>query len=162
MVGGEKTAGGFALLFLAYALFLVDMRIRYILSIVPPLVILAVYGVFNLYLRIKRPVYLFAALMFFGGLAWHLSREIFSGSGAARLSSGAVSRDAYLARMLPEYTSFQYMPRTRRRMRKFIFSLSAGERIIASEIIFMTAASCRDICWRRFAELKAPIKSNKS
>ena len=68
--------------------FLVDMRIRYILSIVPPLVILAVYGVFNLYLRIKRPVYLFAALMFFGGLAWHLSRKYFRKRGRSAISFG--------------------------------------------------------------------------
>ena len=50
----------FALLFLIYALFLVDMRIRYIISIVPALVILAVYGIFNVYLRIQRPGFLFA------------------------------------------------------------------------------------------------------
>jgi hypothetical protein len=108
----KKLLAGFALLFLAYALFLVDMRIRYILSIVPPLVILAVYGVFNLYLRIKRPVYLFAALIFFAG--WHgiYLGKYFREAAPLGYLSGAVSRDAYLSRRLPEYTSFQYIAKS--------------------------------------------------
>ena len=57
----------FAALFFLYALFLVDMRIRYILLIVPPLVALLVYAVFNIYLRIKRPAYLILGLLFFAG-----------------------------------------------------------------------------------------------
>jgi len=99
----------FALLFLFYAIFLVDLRIRYILSIVPSLVILAVYGIFNIYLSIKRPVYLFAAIAFFalwhGVYAWRYWQE----EAPLGYLSGAVSRDAYLARRLPEYTSFQYI-----------------------------------------------------
>ena len=43
-------------------MFLVDLRVRYILPIVPPMVILFTYGVFNVYLRIKQPAYLFAVL----------------------------------------------------------------------------------------------------
>ena len=74
-------------MFLVYALFLVDMRIRYILSIVPPLVILAVYGVFNIYLRIKRPVY-YLRVVLRGRLAWHVHLALFSGSGAGWLSLG--------------------------------------------------------------------------
>jgi hypothetical protein len=108
----KKLLAGFALLFLAYALFLVDMRIRYILSIVPPLVILAVYGIFNLYLRIKRPVYLFAALVFFAG--WHsiYLGKYFREAVPLGYLSGAVSRDVYLTRMLPEYASFQYIAKS--------------------------------------------------
>ena len=55
----------FAILFFAFALFLVDLRVRYILPIVPAMVMLFTYGVFNLYLRIKRPAYLFAVLLCF-------------------------------------------------------------------------------------------------
>ena len=107
----KKLLASFALLFLFYSLFLVDMRIRYILSIVPALVILAVYGVFNIYLRIKRPVYLFTGIIFFvawhGIYLWHYFRE------AVPLGylAGSESRDAYLARMLPEYSSLQYINR---------------------------------------------------
>lgn len=101
----------FALLFLAYALFLVDLRMRYILPIVPPLVVLLVYGVFNIYLRIARPAYLFAGLVFFAGLhlayLWHYFREV----APVGYLLGQESRDAYLVRALPEYSAFQYINR---------------------------------------------------
>jgi hypothetical protein len=85
------------------------MRIRYILSIVPPLVILAAYGIFNAYLRLTQPVYLLAGLLTFAG--WHGIYLWHYFSTAAPLSylSGNESRNAYLARMLPEYKSFQYI-----------------------------------------------------
>jgi hypothetical protein len=53
----------FAAFYLLYALFLGDFRVRYILPIVPPLVILSVYGIHNIYLRIIHPFFLFAALI---------------------------------------------------------------------------------------------------
>jgi hypothetical protein len=105
----KKWLGAFALLFLLYALFLVDLRVRYILSIVPPLVILAAYGVHNVYMGIKRPVFLFAGLLFFA--PWHgvyLWRYIREAAPVAYLS-GSVGRDAYLARLLPEYAALQYI-----------------------------------------------------
>jgi hypothetical protein len=105
----KKLLASFALLFLACAIFLVDLRIRYILSIVPPLVMLAVYGIFNVYLRIKQPVYLFVGLMVFA--AWHgvyLWRYVNEAQPVGYLS-GSESRDIYLERMLPEYASFKYI-----------------------------------------------------
>jgi hypothetical protein len=106
----DKTLlASFALLFLLYAIFLVDLRIRYILSIVPPLVMLAVYGIFNVYLRIKRPVYLFVGLIAFvawhGSYLWHYVRA----TEPFGYLSGSESRDTYLERMLPEYASFRYI-----------------------------------------------------
>jgi len=102
----------FALLFLFYAIFLVDLRIRYVLSIVPPLVILAVYAIFNIYLSIKRPLFLYAAIALFalwhGVYVWRYWRE----EAPLGYLSGAFDRDAYLARRLPEYTSFQYIAKT--------------------------------------------------
>jgi hypothetical protein len=123
----KKFVASFALLFFIYALFLVDMRIRYILSVVPPLVILAVYGIFNAYLRIKRPVYLFAGLLTFA--AWHGFYLWQYVSTAAPLGylSGSESRDAYLARRLPEYTSFQYVNRSTAPVAK-IYLLFIGRR----------------------------------
>lgn len=105
----KKLLASFALLFLAYAIFLVDLRVRYILPIIPPLVILAVYGIFNLYLRIKRPVYLFFGLLFFAG--WHgvyLWRYVVAADPLGYLT-GSESRDAYLDRKLPEYAAFRYV-----------------------------------------------------
>lgn len=102
---------GFALLYFAYALLLVDMRVRYILPVVPPLAALAVYGVFNAYLSVKRPVYLFAALLFFAGLhGYHLWRYFVSGAPLGYVA-GKESRESYLTRMLPEYPAFQYVNR---------------------------------------------------
>jgi Dolichyl-phosphate-mannose-protein mannosyltransferase len=101
----------FTLLFFIYALFLVDMRIRYIVAVVPPLVILAVYGVFNVYLRIQRPSFLFACLLTFA--VWHgfYLWQYFLTAAAVNYLSGSENRDTYLARRLPEYTSFQYVNR---------------------------------------------------
>lgn len=105
----KKLLASFALLFLLYAIFLVDLRIRYILSILPPLVILAVYGIFNVYLRIKRPVYLFVGLIAFvawhGSYLWHYVRA----TEPFGYLSGSESRDTYIERMLPEYASFKYI-----------------------------------------------------
>jgi hypothetical protein len=123
----KKLLASFALLFLLYAIFLVDLRIRYILSIVPPLVILAVYGIFNIYLRIKRPIYLIAGLFFFA--AWHglYLWEYFSAAAPLSYLNGNESRNSYLTRMLPEYTSFQYVNRATATTAK-IYLLFIGRR----------------------------------
>ena len=110
--GDKKILASFAGLFLLYALFLVDLRIRYILPVVAPLVILAVYGVFNIYLRMKRPAWLFAGLVVFavwhGGYLWGYVEQ----AGPLAYLTGAESRSAYLARKLAEYPSLQYINRS--------------------------------------------------
>ena len=105
----KKLLGSFALLFLLYAVFLVELRIRYILPIIPALVILAVYGVFNAYIRIKKPVYLAGVLVIFA--VWHgvyLSSYV-RAAAPLKYLSGTESRDAYLTRALPEYAAFQFI-----------------------------------------------------
>jgi len=123
----KKFVATFSLLFFLYALFLVDMRIRYILLIVPFLVILATYGIFNVYLRIKRPIYLIAGLFFFA--VWHgvYLWEYFSAAAPLSYLSGNESRNSYLTRMLPEYTSFQYVNRATATTAK-IYLLFIGRR----------------------------------
>ena len=108
----KKLLLGFALLFLLYALFLVDLRVRYILPIVPPLVILLIYGVFNVYLRIKRPAYLFVALLCFAAFHGYYLCRYFQDADPLGYLTGRESRAAYLTRMLPEYAAFQYVNRT--------------------------------------------------
>ena len=107
----KRFLASFALLFFLYALFLVELRIRYILLIVPPLVALMVYGVFNVYLRIKRPVFLVAVLLFFA--AWHGSYlwRYFQAAEPLGYLTGREAREAYLMRMLPEYAAFRYINR---------------------------------------------------
>ena len=102
---------GFALLYLAYALFLADMRARYILVMVPPLVALAVYGVFNGYMSIQRPAYLVAVLLLFAGLHGHHLWRYWEGIAPLSYVTGRENRDAYLTRVLPGYPAFQYVNR---------------------------------------------------
>ena len=107
----KKLLMSFALLYFAYALFLSDLRIRYILPIVPPLVVLFVYGVFNIYLSIKQPAYLVAVLVFFAAFhGFHLWRYI-EEVAPLRYITGQESRDAYLTRFLPGYPVFAYINR---------------------------------------------------
>lgn len=107
----KKLLLGFALLYLAYALFLADLRARYVLPIVPPLAALAVYGVFNVYLSIKRPAYLFAGLLLCAGVHGDYLWRYFRAVAPLAYLSGAESRDHYLARVLPDYLAFQYANR---------------------------------------------------
>jgi hypothetical protein len=107
----KKLLAGFAVLFLLYAVFLVDLRIRYVLPIVPALAALAAYGIFNIYLRIKRPVYLFALLIAAG--LWHAAYLFEYAREAAPLAylTGRQSRDSYLAHALPDYPALQFINR---------------------------------------------------
>jgi hypothetical protein len=123
----KKLLAGFALLFFGFALFLVDLRIRYILPIVATLAALSVYGIFNIYLRAKRPAYLAAVLILFG--AWHYSYLLHYFSAAEPLGylSGRESRTAYLTRELPEYAAFDYINRSTAPSAK-IYLLFVGRR----------------------------------
>ncbi len=107
----KKLLMSFALLFFLYALFLVDLRARYILPIVPPMVILFTYGIFNVYLGIKRPAYLFAALSCFAAFNGYYLWRYFLDVAPLGYVTGQESRTAYLTRTLPEYATFQYVNR---------------------------------------------------
>src|SRR6267142_5665609 len=101
----------FSVLFFAYALFLVDLRARYILPNVPPMVILFTYGVFNVYLRLKQPAYLFAALLGFATFNGYYLWRYFQDVAPLGYVTGRETPAAYLTRMLPEYPAFQYINR---------------------------------------------------
>ena len=107
----KKLLMSFALLFFVYAVFLVDLRARYILPIVSPMVILLTYGVFNIYLRIKQPAYLFAALIGFAVFDGYYLWRYFQDVAPLRYVTGRQTRAAYLTRALPEYPAFQYINR---------------------------------------------------
>jgi len=123
----KKLLASFSLLTLLYGILLVDLRVRYVLPIVPPLVILLVYGVFNIYARIKRPVILVAGLLLFA--FWHgafLWKYVAAAAPWSYLV-GSESRDAYLTRALPEYPTFRYVNRETPRNAK-IYLLFVGRR----------------------------------
>jgi 4-amino-4-deoxy-L-arabinose transferase-like glycosyltransferase len=95
----------FAFGYLALALFLIDMRIRYILPIVPPLVLLLGYGIFNMYLGIKRPVTLLFFTAWHGTYLWRYVQD----SRPSKYLSGSESRESFLDRALPEYPAMRYV-----------------------------------------------------
>jgi hypothetical protein len=101
----------FALLYLTYSLFLVDLRARYVLLIVPPLVVLFAYGVFNIYLRIKWPAYLAAGLLCFAGYHGFYLYRYFVTVEPVQYLLGRETRADYLSRTLPEYATFAYINR---------------------------------------------------
>jgi hypothetical protein len=107
----KKLLLGFCALYLAYALFLVDLRVRYVLPIVPPLVMLAVYGVFNVYLGIRRPALLFAGLLLFAALHGTYLWRYYHDAAPLGYLTGQESRHDYLSRALPGYPAFQYVNR---------------------------------------------------
>src|SRR4029453_10331610 len=128
----KKVLVSFALLFFLYALFLVDLRARYILPIVPPMAILLTYSVFNVYLRIKQPVYLFAVLFGFAVYNGYYLWRYFQGVAPSGYITGRETREAYLARALPEYPAFQYVNRELSQMTK-IYLLFVGRRVYYCE-----------------------------
>jgi hypothetical protein len=108
----KKLIALFAFGYLLLALFLIDMRIRYILLILPSLVVLLAYGIFNMYLSIKRPGFLFATLLVFA--AWHgtyLWRDV-QREGASSYLRGSETRETFLVRALPEYPAMRYVNHT--------------------------------------------------
>jgi hypothetical protein len=100
---------GFAAVYLAFALWLADLRVRYVLPIVPPLAILAVYGVFNVYLGIRRPALLFAGLIALAALHGSYLWRYYQDAAPLAYVTGRESRDSYLRGALPEYPAFQYI-----------------------------------------------------
>ncbi len=105
----KKIIFAFAQLYFLFAFFLVELRIRYILPIVPPLVILLVYGIHNVYLRIARPSVLFAALIFLSALNGAYLWNYFHLVSPMGYLLGEESRGAYLTRMLPDYPALRFI-----------------------------------------------------
>jgi hypothetical protein len=105
----KKILFGFSVFYLLYAVFLVELRIRYILPIVPPLVILLVYSLHNIYLRIVHPSLLFGTVLILlamnGVYLWNYFREV----SPLDYLRGRESREAYLTRVLPDYPSLQFI-----------------------------------------------------
>ncbi|MFQ5849158.1 MAG: ArnT family glycosyltransferase [Candidatus Binatia bacterium] len=102
---------GFAVFYFLYALFLVDLRIRYILPIIPPLVVLLVFAVHNLYLRILRPSWLWAGLALL--VAWNGLYLVgyFRNVSPVAYLAGLESREAYLGKRVADFPAMQYINR---------------------------------------------------
>lgn len=131
-VEDKKFLFGFAIFFLLYALFLVDLRIRYILPIVPPLVILLVYGIHNVYLRIVHPSLLVGAVFLLVALNGVYLWNYFHSVSPVKFLRGKESQEGYLTRMLPDYPANQYinqnLPATAR-----VYFILMGRRVYYSQ-----------------------------
>jgi len=114
----KKILLAFAILYLLFAFFKTDMRIRYIAPIIPPLVILATYGLhqistfvagnFSLPVRRFMTVSLLAAAAFMIGMNGAYVWGQFNYVHPMSYLSGRLDRDAYIQRYRPEYTAVKY------------------------------------------------------
>ena len=112
---------GFAVLYLLFAFFQTDMRIRYVAPIIPPLVILAVIGISDLSVYIKGHsssvfskygmgmLVLGVALFLVPNLQYAM--EQFRIVEPLRYLSGDISRDDYIQKFRPEYAAMRYINR---------------------------------------------------
>jgi hypothetical protein len=118
----EKTALlGFSALFFCIALFSTVLRIRYISPIIPPLIILSIFGIQNLFKwfvsyrsSAKRHVCLAVlvgvlVLIFFLNASYIMSQ--FRYVRPFSYLTGSVSRDEYVSGYRPEYAAMEYINR---------------------------------------------------
>ena len=111
----------FSALFFFYAFFKVDMRIRYIAPIIPPLVILSAFGLREILTGVKQrysgqaekvvTIVVLAAVV--AAFAWNAVyvAEQFIKYRPLDYISGRVGRDAYITRHRPAYPVLQYANR---------------------------------------------------
>ena len=108
----------FAALFILYAFFQTDMRIRYIAPAIPPLIILSIFGLFRIHQFLARSsshplrpgacigvAVLAAAVLIFNGF---YIRDQFKRVDPFSFISGRLGRDAYITRYRPEHTVVTY------------------------------------------------------
>ena len=113
-----KILFAFAILFLLFAFFMRDMRIRYITPIIAPLVILSVFGLDKIY-RFEKKEYsetsrkiriglvsMLVCFMLFLNARYIV--EQFRYIAPLSYISGRVGRDEYIEKYRPEYAAIQY------------------------------------------------------
>ena len=120
IIGQEKRILiAFVLLFFAFAFFSTDLRMRYIAPIIPPLVILSVFGLRNLLSRITALqsqnirrggiAFVLVALVCFAGLNMHYLLSQFAYVDPLSYLGGKLDRHEYIARFRPEYEAVQHI-----------------------------------------------------
>jgi ABC-type sugar transport system permease subunit len=107
----------FSILFLLYACAQTSIRIRYFSPILPPLVVLSMYGLHNIRSLItenrrfseplKMTIY-FAIIAVMLGLNANYMFSRFKQDQPMSYITGKVTRDEYIQAYRPEYASFQY------------------------------------------------------
>ena len=147
-----KILFAFAILFLLFAFFMMDMRIRYITPIIAPLVILSVFGLNKIYRFEKKEysetsrkiriglVFMLVCFMLFLNARYIV--EQFRYIAPLSYISGRVGRDEYIEKYRPEYAAMQYANKNLSDNTR-IFGIFLGSRGYYSdrEIIFFNVKS---------------------
>jgi hypothetical protein len=143
----KKILTAFVVLFLFLAFLKADMRIRYIAPIIPPLVILAMYGLhqaititaehFSAPVRRIIAVGILATTAFMLGMNGAYIWDQFNYVDPMSYLSGRVNRETYIERYRPEYPAIKYVNKNLASSSK-ILALFLGKRLYYSdrEIIF--------------------------
>ncbi|MBF0202495.1 MAG: glycosyltransferase family 39 protein [Desulfamplus sp.] len=127
----------FSLLFLLYACVNTGIRIRYFSPIIPPLVVLSMFGLHNLgimlrerlpgvSINIKNFIVGMVILFMLGMNGWYIA-DRFKRDQPMAYITGKVTRDEYIQAYRPEYASFQYANQNLSKDSK-IFGLYLGNR----------------------------------
>jgi hypothetical protein len=116
----QRLMAGFAALYLILSFLLTDMRIRYIAPIIPPLVLLAVYGIRDLNVlfqesscKLKRPgvIVVHFVLAVLLGMNGFYIMNMFKRVEPFSYLAGKISRDDYILSRRPEYHVTRYANR---------------------------------------------------
>ena len=109
----------FSLLFFAFAFFSTGVRIRYIAPIVPPLVILSIYGIRNMIRVLRHLEYgvaktlgIFSICVMVLYSFWLNSSYVFNQFKKVHpiaYLSGEITRDEYIEKYRPEYGAIEYI-----------------------------------------------------
>ena len=137
-----RLLGIFSLLYLLFAFFLVDMRIRYIAPIIPPLVILSVIGIFDLVnsmrfrfgIRARKLALSATGIVVIGFIGLNIPYliEQFRIVDPISYLAGKVSRQDYIQKFRPEYAAIDFANRNLSENSR-ILALFNGNRIYYSE-----------------------------
>jgi hypothetical protein len=133
----QKILIAFAVLFLLLAFFQRDLRIRYIAPIIPPLVILSVFGLKNIICAINNKWSGYAPKVGTGAIVVGVSllvclnavyiRQQFQRVQPISYLSGRIGREAYIQKYRPEFAVIQFANATLAEQVK-IFCLFLGNR----------------------------------
>ena len=115
----KKILISFTILFLLYAFSTTSIRIRYVAPIIPPLVILSIFGLHRIATlfsnhKVIKPAWLGSGLIvvivttILALNASYISKQFCDVDPFSYLS-GRVSRDAYIAKYRPEHSIYQYV-----------------------------------------------------
>ncbi len=114
----KKILAAFVILFLTYAFFQTDMRIRYVAPVIPLLVVLSMFGLCKLFDRVSKSssvllgkgavVAVFTVMISMNGL---YILDQFRHVDPFSYISGETGRDDYIRKYRPEYSVIQYANR---------------------------------------------------